>query len=280
MSNLPIMPMSPEEQQRLMGQMYLLMAKQVRSYHKHRHMGESSSVPVELAQELMDSMDYTIELAGGLTTVRDVEAALKIGQGLLKAKVEKAKSLLELMAATAPTWQTDCRWEALQYLRRYLGAYDPLHMAHRGPDDLFYPIPIPMPDSFQGVDLALFYLNLLWLENQIMAAFSDEALEALWNKLPTDILNQCEQVILNALGKVILSTRADSLTFTEAERSCLQEILSGYPIRELVMDAAKTLCRYLDLTQNASDYLCAAIVQMVPRIEVATQHDHLSAVFL
>lgn len=280
MSNLPITPLSPEEQQRLMAQMYVLLGKQVKSYHRCRHMGENSSVPVELAQELMASMEYTIELAGGLAAVRDAEAALKIGQGLLEAKVEKAQSLLELVTATVPTWQTDCRWEALQYLRRYLGAYDPLHIAHCGPDALFYPIPIPVPDSLRGVDLALFYLNVLWLENQIMAAFSDEVLEMLWNKLPTDILNQCEQVILNALGKISLSASIDNLTFTEVERSYLQEILSNYPIRERVMAAAGTLCQYLDLTKHASGYLDAAIVQIVPRIETAIRYDHLSVVFL
>ena len=49
MSQLPINPLSPEEQQKIMEQMYLLMGKQVQSYHKHRHMGNNSSVPVELA---------------------------------------------------------------------------------------------------------------------------------------------------------------------------------------------------------------------------------------
>jgi len=57
-SQLPINPLSQEEQQRVMNQMYLLMAKQVQSYHKHRHMGNNSSVPVELAQELMESIEY------------------------------------------------------------------------------------------------------------------------------------------------------------------------------------------------------------------------------
>ena len=66
MSQLPINPLSPEEQQKTMGPMYLLMARQVQSYHKHRHMGNNSSVPVELAQELMESITYTINLVGGM----------------------------------------------------------------------------------------------------------------------------------------------------------------------------------------------------------------------
>jgi len=32
-NHLPINPLSPEEQQRIMEQMYLLMGKQVQSYH-------------------------------------------------------------------------------------------------------------------------------------------------------------------------------------------------------------------------------------------------------
>ncbi len=280
MSNLPVIPLSPEEQQRLMGQMYLLMAKQVKSYHKHRHMGENSSVPVELAQELMVSMEYAIEQGGGLAGVRDAEAALKIGQRHLEAKAKKARSQLELVTATAPTWQTDCRWEALQCLHRYLIAYDPLHLAHHGPDDLFYPIPIPVPDTVRGIDLALFCINVLWLENQIMGAFSDEALEELWNKLPVDTLNQCEQVIINAVGKEILSASTQKLTFTEEEIDSLRDLLSSAPIREVVMHAAESLGRQLDLAKNASEYLCAAVACMVSRIEMVVRNGHIPAVFI
>lgn len=280
MRNLPNVPLSPEEQQRLMGQMYLLMEKQVRSYHKHRHMGENSSVPVELARELMLSMEYTIEQGGGLTGIRDAEAALIMGREQLEAMAKKARSQLELVTATAPAWQTDCRWEALQCLRRYLVSYDPLHLAHYGPDDLFYPLPIPVPDTAQGIHLALFFINVLWLENQIMGVFPDEALEELWNRLPEGTLNQCEQVILNAVGKEILSDGTQKLTFTEAETDRLRDFFSAVPMRETVMDSVESLCRQLDLAQNASDYLCAAAACLVSRIEMAVSNGHIAALFL
>ena len=115
MSQLPINPLSPEEQQRIMEQMYLLMGKQVKSYHKHRHMGNNSSVPVELAQELMESITYTISLVGGVYTNRNIEEALRLGQEILESRLIKAESMLELVNATAPQWQTECRWEALRY---------------------------------------------------------------------------------------------------------------------------------------------------------------------
>lgn len=279
MKNL-IQPLSPEEQQRLMGQLYLLMGEQVKSYHKMRHMGENSSVPVELAQELMESMEYTVGQTGGLCAARNAEEALKLGQELLESKVEKAKTMLELVTTTAPAWQTECRWEALNCLRRYLAGYDHLHLAHRGPDELFYPIPVRVPDELKGIDLGLFYLNVLWLENQIMAGFDDAALEQLWSRLPTDTLNQCEQVVLNGIGKAILDEHTDSLAFTEAEREELHAILSAQPIREIVHHAAQRLYRQLELPENASAYLCAAVAQMLPRLEAAESHDNLAAVFL
>lgn len=280
MSNLPIAPLSPEELQRLMSQMYLLMAKQVKSYHKQRRMGENSSVPVELAQELMESMEYTAELVGGLCAVRNAEEALRLGQELLESKVEKAKSMLDLVMATAPAWQTECRWEALNCLRRYLANYDHLHLAHRGPGDLFYPILVRVPDGLKGIDLSLFYLDVLWLENQIMAGFDDDALEQLWSRLPTDTLSQCEQVMLSGIGKAIVNESSDDLVFTEAERDALYAILSEQPIRETVQYAALRLCRQLDLPENGSAYLCAAAEQIVPRLEATAKHDNLTVLFL
>lgn len=280
MKYLTMQPLSPEEQQRLMGQFYLLLGKQVKSYHKMRHMGENSSVPVELAQELMESMDCTVEQGGGLCSARNVEEAFSLGRELLKSKVEKAKSLLELVAATAPGWQTECRWEALSCLRKYLEGYDYLHLAHRGPDDLFYPIPVRVPDGIKGIDLGLFHINGLWLENQIMAGFDNAALERIWSRLPTDTLNQCEQVVLNSIGKELLSNHSDELIFTEAEREELRAILSAQPVRETLQNAAHRLCCRLDLPENASAYLRTAAAEMQPRLEAALRHDNLYAIFL
>lgn len=280
MSQHSVRPLSPEERQRMLGQMCLLMDRQVKSYHKHRHMGENSSVPAELARELMESIEYTAGLAGGLTAGRDLEAALKLGQDLLAEKQEKLKKCLELVTATGPAWQTECRWEALQALRRYLDAYDPLHLAHRGPEEVFYPVAISVPDFLRGIDLADFYLKVMWQENQIMASFSDTALERLWNKLPADALNQCEQMILNVLGKRILSADMDDLTFTDAQRLCLQARLAESSIRDRMTDAAVQLCGKLDLTKNAAGYFCAVTAQVLPRVETAVAYDSLWAVFL
>lgn len=262
MNQLPMSPLSPEEQQQVMNQMYLLMAKQVQSYHKHRHMGSNSSVPAELAQELMESVEYTIGLVGGVFAHRNITEALALGQKILESKLNQAKSMLELVNGTAPNWQTECRWEALRYLRHYLQQYDPLHLAHKGPDDLFYPILISPPEGIQGIDSCLFYLNILWIENQIMAGVPSDSLEQFWNRLPAAALNSCEHLLINGLGKALLGTGLDPLVFETEEYMQLIVVLMR-ATEDKLRDAAKLLCQWLDLrNENAHMYVEAVVPQL------------------
>ena len=280
MSQLPITPLSPEEQQKIMGQMYLLMAKQVQSYHKHRHMGNNSSVPVELAQELMESITYTINLVGGVYTNRNIEEALRLGQEILESRLTKAKAMLELVNATAPQWQTECRWEALRYLRHYLEQYDHLHLAHKGPDDLFYPILISPPEGIQGIDSCIFYLNILWIENQIMAGVPEDSLEEFWDRLPAATLNQCEHLLINGIGKALLGTGIDPLVF-EAEEHMQLIVTLMKATGERLKDAAKLLCQWLNLKdENARMYVEATIPQLTMWIGDNVRNGNLDNIFI
>ena len=280
MNHLPINPLSPEEQQRIMEQMYLLMGKQVQSYHKHRHMGNNSSVPVELAQELMESIEYTIGLVGGVYAHRNIGEALVLGQEILESKLSRAKSMLELVNGTAPQWQTECRWEALRYLRRYLEQYDHLHLAHKGPDNLFYPILISPPEGIRGIDSCLFYLNILWIENQIMAGVPDDALEQFWDRLPAASLNQCEHLLINGIGKALLRTGIDPLVFeTEEHMQLIVALMSATEDR--LRAAAKLLCQWLNLKdENARMYVEAVVPQLTMWIGNNIRGDNLENIFV
>ena len=280
MSHLPINPLSPEEQQIIMEQMYLLMGKQVQSYHKHRHMGNNSSVPVELAQELMESIEYTIGLVGGVYAHRNIEETLVLGQEILESRLSKAKSMLELVNGTAPQWQTECRWEALRYLRHYLEQYDHLHLAHKGPEDLFYPILISPPEGVQGIDSCIFYLNILWIENQIIAGVPDDALEQFWDRLPAAALNPCEHLLINGIGKALLGTGIDPLVF-EAEEHMQLIVALMRATEEGLREAAKLLCEWLDLKdENARMYVEAVVPQLTMWIGDNIRGGNLENIFV
>lgn len=280
MNSLPVSPLSPEERNRIAVQMYSLMEKQVRSYHKHNHMGIHSSVPVELAQELMASLEYTLSLAGGLRANGSLEEALSLGQEILKTNEKKARAILDLVSVTAPTWQTECRWEALRCLRQYLDRYDPIHLAQRGPEDLFYPTPLSPPEGLQGMDLCLFHLNLLWVENRILEAFPPETLEPFWDRLPADTLNQCEPLVINALGKILTGSGIESLLFSPTERTQLAATLQN-ATEETLRNAAGALCRKLALEdENARAYIEALVPQLTHWLGPNTAPEALDLLFL
>lgn len=263
-------PLSEPEQQRFLLRLYRLLDQQVQSYHKSRHMGQNSSVPTELAQELMASVEYTLTLVGGADPNRNLEEMLHLGQELLEEKLQKAIQGLELVAATAPDWQTQCRWETIGSLRRYLETYDYRHLAHRSPESLFYPVVIPVPEDLQGIDQALFYLKVLWEENQIMAQIPDEALDALWARLPADAMNQCDQVILNAIGTAMVGS-LEKIVFTEKQWVQLESLSS----EEFVQRWTKAV-----QTLPLGEYGVLAAKQMLPRGIAAQKSQNLRTVFL
>lgn len=280
MNGLPIIPLSPEEQQRLMEQMYLLMGKQVQSYHNQRSMGSNTSVSIELAQELMESMEYTIRQTGGIYAYSNAEESLRQGQEILAEKIVKARSLLELVQATAPNWQTEGRWEALFCLQKYLDGYDYLHLAHRGPDELYYPIPISTPEGIRGIDTALFYLNILWIENQIMAAIPEAVQDAFWERLPAGTINQCEPLLINGIGKALIRARLIPLTFeAEEQMQLLMTMFSA--TEETLIRAAKLLCEWLDLKdENAKSYVQSAAAQLTMWIGEHLRSGNIGNLFL
>lgn len=250
--NNGLMRSSPDhtEEMRLTA-LYALMEKQVISYQKFHHLGYSTSVSTELAKELMDSILYTLEQLTDVYDDTDLEKKLTLGQAILEEKLAKAKSMLQLIVGTAPQWQTQCRWEAIECLRRYLSAYDVRHLANRGPDAFFYPTLCLPPEGVKGIDLCLFYEQSLWIENQIMAGISEESLAQFWDCLPSETLNQCEQVVINALGKTIIGQLPDPLQFQPEHYRQIGLILPHVTDADL-KDATLRLCDVLGLREGSA----------------------------
>ena len=251
-----------ENQGQFWDQLFPLMHKQVVSYHKQRHMGVHSSISVELAQEFITSIQYTIHLIPSAMLQNNLENTLHLGQEILKNKVHKAKKLWTLISQTTPKWQTECRWKAMQSIKKYLKTYDYIHMAHLTPEDFFYPILIAPPEGIQGIDCCLFYLNILWIENQIMYAVGEKNLEKLWDHLPPDEMNQCERVLFNGMGKALIGASLEPLTFSEEEYE--QVILRMFLAKEDDLNkAADTLCQWLNIEKEGAKSYVKAVVPLL-----------------
>ncbi len=233
------------------AELYPLLGQQVKSYHKHYHMGENSSVPVEVAQELLASICYTLELAGQSGST---DARLRQGQDILAVRLEKAQRLYRLV--TAAQWgQGAWFWEDMAQMGHYLDRYDHLHFAHRSPAILCYPTAMPMPDGVQGIDQALFYLRCLWLEEQIMDAFAPDTLAELEAQMPPGSWDGpemvCEQPLCNALGRTLLGLPLDGLLLPVQYEMMISE--------EAIRQAEKRVCSALRLSEEAACYAKAVM---------------------
>lgn len=279
--NALIRPLTPEQQNRLSRDLYILLEKQVKSYHKSRHMGENSSVPAEIAQELLQSVWYTLEISGGYTPDVPLDLQLLRGQESLKKRLEDARKLHRLVSDTAPDFRTDFHWDTVEALGRWLETYDPLHFAHRIPDMPDYPLLVPVPEELKGLEYGLFYLNALWQENQALHSLSGPALEALYLRCPPGWWdapqNLCEQPLFNALALAMLGLPPGDLTLSESQEETLLSLCTGKDLASLLSQAANRLQNESDLP---ADLLHAAAAQLKSRLEIALAKGELSTVFI
>lgn len=264
---------------RQQAELHALLAGQVKSYHKHYHMGDNTSVPTEVARELLHSVWYTLDLGSG----DSLKERLASGQAVLESRLEEARRLHALVAASAPEYANQCHWETMASLDRYLRRYDHRHFAHRVPEELDYPLLVPVPEELQGLDQARYILNCLWLENQILCAFPEGAVSALYGSLPPDYWeapqNLCEQPLINALGRLLLGKGPDSLLLSDWDREALPRLLGDDPAPRLLA-AGDGLRAALDLAPAAADYARAVITGLLPRLRAALPHGDLSYIFL
>ncbi len=236
------------------GELYPMLSQQVKSYQRYYHLGDNTSIPSETAQELLKSIQYTLSVA---------PEGLRQGHAILTGRLEEAKRLHRLVAGTE-LGQGSWFWDTMQELSRYLDRYDPLHFAHRGPELLCYPIALSIPEGIQGVEEALFYLNCLWLENQILYSFPDGTLEELQSQLPRDYWDGpemlCQQPLLNAVGRVQLDLTLDTLLLGESRAALPPVTPDG------ILQAGEEVCGILHLPSGPAAYAQAVLRDILPRL--------------
>lgn len=258
-----------------LSQLYARLGEQVKSYHRHYHMGDNTSVPTETARELLESMLYTLNLSPGGT--------LEEGQQVLADRLILAKEQHRLVRASSPDWESQYRWDTIAALGRYLEQYDHLHFAHRIPELLYYPLLTPVPEELQGLDYAVFYLNCLWYENQLLQAMGRGA-RGSWEQRIPDYwgipLNLCEQPLIQLLGRDILGLDLNRSNLSEQEVHLLTELLQNTTAENLNARLL-TLCGKLGISDpKAAVYACCAADALYPRLRAALPSGDLSNIFL
>lgn len=259
-----------------------LLAKQIPGYQKRYGLGQGSSVPSETAGELLRGLLYCMEQAPAM----DPGEALTAGQVVLLGRRDQAAELCRLVCATDPEPENCCRWDTVSLLTRWIDGYDYEFLPHRIPPLLDYPLLIPVPEQLRGIDYVLCYVNCLWLENQILDTLP--APPDHWEVRIPDYyglpLNQCEQPLVNALGRWLLGRSPDSLAITPEDLGDLQRLCREIPPgsrKEVFSATVTTLCEALGLgDQKTIDYARGIVPAVLPRLNAALESGSLGNIFL
>ncbi|MDL2218912.1 DUF6179 domain-containing protein, partial [Ruminococcaceae bacterium OttesenSCG-928-O06] len=195
---------------------------------------ESTSVPVETAAELMESVLFCVRAATQEAqdpAPQGLAQHLLAGQRVLYRRQAAHRRLLKMAEARCLPLENVVYQEALAELHTFFTWYDIRFFAHQIPCMLDYPLAIPVPDEYQGTDYIGHWLHRRLWEDALCAHFPIAQVQAVlhrhhpaWAQLP---LNLFEPVFACALGKALLGKPPSCTLPLPEEQTALWELFSG-----------------------------------------------------
>lgn len=283
--------LSGEELQIVSRKLWQLLAKRTALYT----MGDSSSVPVETAQELLASILFTLEeyrKEYGESQKRFVTAELdpllKLGTAVIESRVKDGRRLWQAACLSAPKIENISYRDTLRNIEGFFKHYDCRFFAHQIPCEIDYQLCRPVSDQCRGVEYIDEYLRHIVMENSILSRFESHlVLRVLEGYCPDYnglLINLCEPVITNAIGLTLVGGQPQSLEVTEEDRAriaALFETLSDSKGRMALTEAARQLCRIQGITETAEqEYLTRSAEDLYPRISAALPAGGLDGIFV
>lgn len=276
-----------EEVYRLQAALLQLLKIQTASYT----MGESSSVTVEVAGELLQSLCFTLQLH--LTHTGDFRALLTSepsallarAQQTLKREVGIGKLLFARAKATAPALDSVSYQDTLNGIALFFKQYDLRFFAHQIPGEIDYQLAQPLPAFLQGIAYINEYLRRLCAENIFCSYFSAKHLDSLLQSISPEygslLINLFEPAAVNAIGLALLQKNVLGLNISAADRIELQALFRDKEqdsTLSLLALASKEVCRQLAIKDPLlQNYLLKTAQDIYPRLETAA---NLKGLFL
>ena len=249
MELIPSNLFSGDDLQILLPRLWTLLGKQTERYN----MGDSTSVTVEVAKELLASLWYTITLAMDETRTPysrllsdELMPIVKQGQTILQDKLEAAKQLWEAVCRTAPEIQNFYYADTLRGIDDYLRHYDLHYFAHRKPLCIDYPLLNAPSETMHGLTYTEQYLKCMLAENLLIHGFEKNAVICVLQTVAPDYqehyLNLCEQSITNALGLAMIRKNVRTLHLGHEEQAEILEMMQNRSCGKLVQVPCCKVC--------------------------------------
>ena len=281
---------SEAEREQIMSRFWTLLRAQAAKWNGM----DSTSLPVERAQDLLASLVYTIGAAveAGASWEEllygDLSDLLNRGRRALRERQRAAHVAWKLLCQELPPVRNVYYLSTVQNLGLFFKRYDIYYEAHHVPCSVDYWLLCQEPEEQKGVHYVEAYLHRLQIENDFLNCFARADLIGLYERAIPDyedfLFNLCEPVLTNAVGLALLGQPVRPLNVSETQRNALCAALtdrSATELERMVKEAVRLLCRELGMTvEDEVGYLIRAASGLPTRIAAACGRQDLSKFFL
>jgi len=235
---------------------YLLLEERIRRYT----MGDSTSVPLETARRLLESILYCLDMermsrAGKSGQPAPLKARWQAGVEIAKRTAKRAKLLLLQAQRTPPPLVNTAYVDTLAALPAFFAGYDADFFAQEIPCSFDYPLCQPVSEEHLGAAYMQDFLRRLLAESTFLRTFSAEALRALYERYYIDYIDLLVNLYLPAAEMATLCALAGApvrgLSLTPEQLLSLNQRLlnaSGAEAQVMMDEAAECALFELQLS--------------------------------
>jgi len=256
--------------------------------------GDSSSVRIETAQELLNSACYVLGIDLGNPSAlkaildwdldRRFEDIIKIIEG----EIQTAKRLWQAACLSVPQIENISLSTTLHSIGSFPKRYHYRYFAHVIPCDIDYQLCHPVSEALLGVDYIIEYLHHILIEQDFLCRFDPalciRLLDAYCPDYKGQLINLFEPIATNAIGLAFIGSDTLKLDVSSQECERIAVILKPMPkgqVINVLQSAAYFVCSTLEIHQPATrQYLRRMAEGLSLRIHAALSAGNLDGVFL
>ena len=271
-----------------------LLAKQTERYTG----GESSSVKVETAQDILQSTFYTIgiylksfpdtDMSIAALKQKPLSELYKHGKRLIEPQLDSAKKLLYAIQNDSIVTDNYAYNDTIQNgIPTFFSAYNVDFAAHETPATIDYPLSNDKME-LAGIEYIYSYLHMLLLENQFCKNFTEHKIHCLlrgYNDNYQDLLiNIFGLVLTNVIGSVLANKNTRQLNMEPLDRQYLQQklaTLSKYQLDTVLQNASTQICKEFNISDRLlQNHIAATAMNLLARLKNALDNNRLESIFI
>lgn len=271
-----------------------LLKTQLKYYTKD----ESSSVMIEVAENLLEGIDYTIGFyLKTLTTIDLILEALKNntlsqmlenGRDLIKETFDESKKLLEYITKNKLKINNYSYDDTIDHgIPLFFKEYEYFFTPHEGSGSIDYQLYMDNM-NYKGIEYIRNYIKILSLENEFCSNFHiyeiNELLKGYDKKSEELLINVFELALINSLGLIICDKFLNSLNISNADREIIKsklEKLSPEKLEEELLKCADKCCVILNIeNKDLISYIKKSTIKLTDWLYESINVNKLETVFI